>query len=373
MILENLQITHFRNIEKETIAFDSRVNILFGKNGQGKTSVLEAIYLLAITKSFKAQSDKIFLQHSQNYLDIKGGFKSAKGNRIEVRYFYSEKDGKNIFLNSNKVEKYSDLIGLIPVVLLSLEDFELTYGVPANRRRFLDILLSQVHPLYLSALQNYKRALAQRNKLLTLIKENKEPPYSLEPWDEQIVKYGSEIIRHRITFIEFLSQKLAANYRKISSLNNERIEVTYKSNIGDELQKKTQQEIQEHFSRQLKEQINGDIQKESTTTGPHRDDLIFKKNGFPFKSYGSQGENKTFLIALKLVESEYVLQNAKEEPLLLLDDIFGELDENRIGHLIDFIADIGQTFITTTVRHKFENARLNRQNFFEVNDGRIVQ
>ncbi len=373
MILEKLQITQFRNISRESIRFDKKVNILYGKNGQGKTSFLETIYILALTKSFKAHSDKIFLQHSQNFLEIKGGFISAKNNNIEIRYYYSEEDGKNIFLNGNKLDKFSDFIGMIPVVLLSLEDFELTYGLPANRRRFLDILLSQVHPLYLNALQNYKRSLAQRNKLLSLIKESKEPPSSVEPWDEQLVKYGSEIVHYRIKFVDFLSQRLAEKYRNISYINDESIDVEYKSNIAGNEQIIKREKIKELFEEQLTNNREKDIYKESTTVGPHRDDLIFLKNGYPFKNYGSQGENKTFLIALKLVESEYVLQNAKERPILLLDDIFGELDEYRIGHLLDYITDVGQTFITTSVRHKFQNARLNESNFLKVQDGRILQ
>ena len=373
MILEKLQINQFRNISKESIRFDKKVNILYGRNGQGKTSFLETIYILALTKSFKAYSDKIFLQHSQNFLEIKGDFISANKNNMEIRYYYSETEGKNVFLNGNKLDKFSDLIGIVPVVLLSLEDFELTYGLPANRRRFLDILLSQVHPLYLNALQNYKKCLAQRNKLLTLIKEIKEPPSSLEPWDEQLVKYGSEIVRYRLQFVDFLSQRMSTKYRKISSIAEENVEVEYKTNIMGEKQISDRKKSTILFKEQLVKNKEKDILKETTTVGPHRDDLLFLKNGYPFKTYGSQGENKTFLIALKLVESEYVLKNAKEEPLLLLDDIFGELDEYRIGRLLDYITEIGQTFITTTVRQKFQNVSLNKDNFFEVENGRILQ
>ncbi|HID39886.1 MAG TPA: DNA replication/repair protein RecF [Calditrichaeota bacterium] len=373
MILEKLQITHFRNISKESILFDKKVNILYGKNGQGKTSFLETIYILALTKSFKAHSDKIFLQHSQNFLEIRGDFISEKRNNIAIRYYYSEEEGKNIFLNGNKLDKFSDVIGMVPVVLLSLEDFELTYGLPAYRRRFLDILLSQVHPLYLNALQNYKRSLAQRNKLLTLIKETKEPPSSLEPWDEQLVKYGSDVVYYRIVFVDFLNQRLVKNYRSISYINEESIDVEYKSNIAGKEKMSNRDKIRERFAAQLIKNRGYDIYKESTSIGPHRDDLVFLKNGYPFKTYGSQGENKTFLIALKLIESEYVLQNAKEGPLLLLDDIFGELDEYRIGHLIDYITEIGQTFITTTVRNKFQNNRLRETNFLEVQNGGVLQ
>ena len=373
MILEKLQIIQFRNISKESIRFDKKVNILYGKNGQGKTSFLETIYILALTKSFKAHSDKIFLQHSRNFLEIKGDFIAANNDNMEIRYYYSEAEGKNVFLNGNKLDKFSDLIGIVPVVLLSLEDFELTYGMPVNRRRFMDILLSQVHPLYLNALQNYKRCLAQRNKLLTLIKEIKEPPSSLEPWDEQLVKYGSEIVRYRLKFVDFLSQRLAVNYRTISSIAEEDVNVEYKTNIKSEEKITEPEKITDLFEEKLLKSKEKDIYKESTTIGPHRDDLLFLKNGYPFKTYGSQGENKTFLIALKLVESEYVLQNANEEPLLLLDDIFGELDEYRIGHLLDYISGIGQTFITTTVQQKFQNVSLNEANFYKVQDGKILQ
>ena len=222
MKLKELSLSNFRNLNEQKVQFDKGLNILYGENGQGKTSILEAIYFLAISKSYRAKSEKIVLQFDKEFFDIKGIFANVENVDTSIRIFYSQKDGKNVFVNDNRLEKFSEIIGITPVILLSLEDMELTYGVPSNRRRFIDILLSQINPIYLNALQNYKKSLLQRNKHLSLIYEKRENVNSLFPWDEQLIHYGSEIIKYRISLIEYLNDKISYYYRSLSD-NNEKI------------------------------------------------------------------------------------------------------------------------------------------------------
>ncbi len=369
MYLKQIELNHFRNISAENINFGKQINIIHGRNGQGKTSLLEAVFFLAITKSFRAKSEKIVLQHDKEYLQIAGLFETDKKDAFSVRIFYSVADGKHVFFNQNKIDKFSQLIGKIPVTLLSLEDLELAYGVPANRRKFIDILLSQVSPIYLQALQIYKKALSHRNRLLSLISENKENSSILFPWDEQLVKNGAYIIRLRQKFITFANEKIGDYYRKIS-FRNEQISIKYKTNVPFEAETG---EIENVFKQTLFDNYDADVQRQNTLIGPHRDDLVFFKEGFPLKTYGSQGENKTLLIALKIVESEYLKEQTAENPILLMDDIFGELDNERINNLIQCVIPFGQTLITTTSREKIKGVPEESVRFMEIEQGKVVK
>ena len=372
MNLKEIELNQFRNISKEKIEFSKQINLIHGRNGQGKTSILEAIFFLSITKSFRAKTEKIVLQHDSDYLQVAGLFETDKNDTFSVRLYYSNDEGKHIFVNQNKLDKFSQLIGKSPLTLLSLEDLELTYGVPANRRKFLDILLSQTSPVYLQALQSYKKVLAHRNRLLSLIAENKEKSVSLFPWDEQLVKYGSEIIMHRQQFAEYANQKIGTHYQKIS-LRNEKVNIRYKSNCLKAEDKKNLNKLEDEYAQNMQENLDGDIHRQNTLIGPHRDDLIFYKDDYALKQYGSQGENKTLLIALKLVESMYLKEKSLEGPILLMDDIFGELDDTRIHNLLEYVTDFGQTFITTTSKDKFSDVTEDKIAFFQVKEGKVIQ
>jgi DNA replication and repair protein RecF len=367
MFLTELSLLNFRNIEKESFLFEKDINIIFGSNGQGKTSILEAIFFFSITKSFRTNAEKTVLQHEKEYFDIRGRFRDAGSNFTDARIYFSHKEGKNIFLNSNKLKKYSELIGLFPAILLSLEDMELVTGDPGNRRRFMDILLSQVNPLYLRNLQKYKKALQQRNKLLGLINAGESKRSFLEPWDEQLIGFGTEIIRSRMALSEYLNAKLPLYYRMISKTDDD-IAVKFRSNT---LNANGQLSRDFYFDKLFKA-LDGDIVRQRTNIGPHRDDFELLKNGFPIKSYGSQGENKTLLIALKFCESQYLKERLKEDPLILMDDIFGELDISRINNLLNYLPSIGQTFITTTLRNKFERSSLKNPAYIHIEQGKIA-
>jgi len=372
MQVKNISLYNFRNIDKAAIEFNDNINILYGKNGQGKTSVLEAIYLLAITKSFRTGSERVLLQHNKEALEIKGVFEKQSQEKIQLRLYYSPAEGKNVFFNGNKLNKYSELIGAVPVTLLSMGDLDLSFGVPTNRRRFLDILLAQTSSVYLKSLQIYRKSLQQRNRLLSLISEKKETVDNLFPWDRQLAQYGTDIILYRINLLDSLNKSLDFYYKQISK-SDDHIEIKYKSTLVAEADKFSRDEYQARYLELLKKNIEADILRKSTGTGLHRDDLLFMKNGYVLKAYGSQGENKTFLIALKLAEKDFIKQKTGKEAILLLDDIFGELDKERINFLMDHVTDQGQTFITTTLKSKFEKSGLQKENFFLVDAGKIIQ
>ncbi len=371
MLVKTLKLQNFRNIAKAVIEFDEKINIITGKNGQGKTSVLESLYYLALTKSFREKADKVVLQHNKEFFNIEGTFLSDRKEELTLRLYFSDIEGKHLFFNKKKVNRFSEMIGRLPVILLSLEDLSLTYGVPQYRRRFLDILLSQVNPLYLQALQYYKRNIMQRNQILSLISEGTEKIDALFPWDVQLIQYGSEIIFNRLQFVRFMNDHLQDNYRQISE-EDEKIEVRYKTFLKNADDQITIDSIQEQYESKLSATYRDDIKRQNTLIGPHRDDLLFFKDGFLLKSYGSQGENKTFLIALKFVESAYLKKKNNEIPIFLLDDIFGELDTERIRHLLSYLIREGQTFVTTTLKEKFNTLHLKEENFIKIKNGRMV-
>ncbi len=368
MFLTELSLLNFRNIKKQAIYFDNDINIIFGNNGQGKTSILEAIFFFSITKSFRTNAEKTVLQHDKEYFDIKGKFRSNNLNRLDARVYFSQKEGKNIFLNNNRLKKYSEIVGVFPAILLSLEDMELIIGDPGNRRRFMDILLSQVNPLYLRNLQKYKKSLQQRNKALSLINAGESERSALQPWDEQLIAYGMEIVKARIGLKDYLQSQLSGFYRMISKSGDD-IDVRFKSNVPDAQGRLSE----DYYFDKLFKAIDADIMRQRTNIGPHRDDLEFLKGGFPIKAFGSQGENKTLLIALKFCESQFIKERLKEDPLILMDDIFGELDIKRINNLLNYLPAIGQTFITTTLRNKFEQSGLKNPAYIKVEGGALVQ
>jgi DNA replication and repair protein RecF len=348
MFLKEISLKNVRIFNDLKTDFNPKLNIIHGKNGQGKTTILEAIYYLSLTKSFRINKDDIVLKNGSDFFEITGSFQDEKNTDIKSRIYYSNDEGKHAFINSQKIKQFSELVGMFPVILLSLDDLDLTYGVPAARRRFLDILLSQLYPGYLHNLRNYKKCISQKNKLLN--SENSVSKQDLDIWNQQIIIHGSEVILQREKFINFANGQISQFYKKISD-KDEEIKIVYSSVLKEQQLDK----IKELFRQELNRITENEIRRKSSLAGPHKDDLDFFKNGFLFKSHGSQGENKSFLMALKTVESNYIQQISKKKPLFLLDDIFGELDVSRVENLVHLINNEGQSFITTTDLDKFKN------------------
>lgn len=371
MHLEHIHINNLRVFKKLEIYFDPNINIIYGLNGQGKTSILEAIYYLAITKSFRAKKDDVVLKILEDSFEIKGSFINKENRKNKIRIYYSKNEGKHAFINSEKVKVFSELVGLFPVILLSLDDIELTFGVPAHRRKFLDILLSQLFPGYLYNLQKYKKSVLHKNKLLS----NDDYPNKtkeLDIWNMQLAEYGSQIIFSRIEFIDYVNSHINRAYNLISG-KKENISVNYDSTLKNLNSKMDVKDIKDIFIKELDHIQENEIKRQSSLIGSHRDDISFLKDNFPFRSHASQGENKSFLLALKILESEYVFKTQKIKPLLLLDDIFGELDNKRIENLVKILKNQGQTFITTTENNKFNMNSLTEKNLFYVEKNNIIQ
>jgi DNA replication and repair protein RecF len=342
MILRELQLENFRLFSQTEIAFSDDVNIITGKNGQGKTSVLESLYYTALTKSFRTKNDKNVIRYNEDYFNISTSFISEDKQPFDLRVFYSAEDGKHVFRDNNKIPKFSEYIGTVPCVLLTPEDLRLTLGSPGERRRFLDILLSQVSPLYLDHLKNYRRTLMQRNALLA--KSSYEDIHrELEIWNDKLVEHGSAIVLKRKTLADYLNDNLGKQYNRFTSAH-EKITVSYHCMLTP-----SSENLEQQFYDRLRRSYQIERQRSTTMVGPHRDDLEFFKEGKSFREYGSQGENKTLVIAIKLSEWEFLSLSSKKEPILLLDDIFGELDGYRINALVGVLNCIGQTFITTTM------------------------
>jgi len=354
MILKYLELKNFRNFENLQIEFDNGINIISGRNGQGKTSILESIYYLALTKSFRTSNDNNVISYDKNHFNIISSVITHLYNQDkQLRLYYAAKEGKHLFIDRKEIRKFSEYIGTLPCVILTLDDMRLTMGGPHERRKFLDILISQVSPVYLEDLKIYRKTLQQRNALLAS-DNRKMVIQQLPTWNKQLIKYGSNIILQRTGFIEFLNQHIGNFYAGISG-ESEAIHADYFSTVSEDILGMENSEIADKFERKLTRLNRYEIERKITMIGPHRDDIYFYKNKKFFRDFCAQGENKTLVIALKFLEWEYISREKKIKPVLLLDDIFGELDEFRMKGLINFLQNIGQAFITTTMHKKFSD------------------
>ncbi len=365
MILNNLKLINFRNYKKEDIIFKPGTNILFGKNGQGKTNILESIYYLALTKSFRTNNDQNLILNSEDYFRIQGEFNIQQGREMVSSIAFSTQEGKRLNYNNQKVQKFSEYIGQIPIVLLAPSDLQISQNGPHKRRQFLDIMLSQASQLYLHQLLQYRRSLKQRNSLL---QEENVDIRLLQSWDEALVQQGATVIEKRLEAVKKLDYLVKDYYVQLSG-GQDKVKLVYQCSFP----LKEAESIQGNFKSALEKQLDKDRKLQATTVGPHRDDILFLINGKPMRWVGSQGEHKTLIIALKMAEYQFLgnIQNAV--PILLFDDIFGELDSGRITNMIATLSRIGQVFITTTSPYFF--GKVDRWTgdtfFYEINQGRV--
>ena len=365
MILLKVKLINFRNYKETEIHFHPGINVLFGRNGQGKTNILESLYYLSLTKSFRTNSDQNLVLNGSDFFRVQGNFVSDQEKAISSAIAYSPVDGKRLNFNGQKLQKFSDYIGSIPIVLLSPSDLEISQSGPYRRRQFLDIMLSQSSQLYLHHLLEYRRALKQRNALLQTEYFDKS---TLQAWNESLVKNGAIIMEMRKAAIDKLDQQVKSHYRTLSgSSDNTKIIYQYSFPL------KNSTDISGTYRSALEQAEQKDRQSQTTSIGPHRDDLLFLINGKPLRVIGSQGEHKTFVIALRIAEFYYLKSIHQEAPILLFDDIFGELDPVRIANMIDTLSQIGQVFITTTSANFFNKIESWQQetSFYEIINGSV--
>ncbi len=345
MFLKQLSLINYKNFESRDFDFDARINCLVGNNGMGKTNVLDAIYHLAFGKSYFNPMSSQNIKHGEDFFVIDGLF--IKKNR-EEKIVCSLKRGtkKTIKHNSKIYDKLSEHIGLIPLVIISPTDRDLIVEGSETRRKFMDGVISQSNADYLQTLLRYNKILAQRNSLLKYFAANHTfNETTVEVYNEQLASYGSYIYEKRAEFIESFIPIFKEKYISISG-GREDVNLAYQSQLS-----------QTGLHQLLTNTIEKDKALQYTSTGIHKDDLNFEIEGHPIKKFGSQGQQKSFLIALKFAQFDLIKEQVKTTPILLLDDIFDKLDEDRVAHIISLVddTDFGQIFISDTHGERTEN------------------
>ncbi len=357
MIIKSIQLENFRNYDSLDLNFEKGTNILYGDNAQGKTNVLEAIYLSATTKSHKGSKDKEIIHFTQEEAHIRTNL-DKEGMEYRVDMHLRKHKSKGIAINGQHIKKAADLIGLLNVVFFSPEDLSIIKNGPAERRKFVDMELFQIDKFYLYNLNQYNKIINQRNKLLKDFYYNSDITETLQVWNMQLVSYGKQIISRREQFAEQLNEIIFDIHKNISG-GKEELKVLYEPNVTEQ-----------DFEIKLKNSQEKDIKLKMTSVGPHRDDFCFMVNGIDIRKYGSQGQQRTAALSLKLAEIELIKRVTNDDPVLLLDDVLSELDSNRQNYLLNNIGNI-QTIITCTGLDEFINNRFEIDKIFKVSNGII--
>lgn len=357
MIIKSIKLEHFRNYESLDLDFEKGTNILYGDNAQGKTNVLEAIYLSATTKSHKGSKDKEIVNFDKEEAHIRT-ILDKEGMEYRVDMHLRKNKSKGIAINGQPIKKAADLIGLLNVVFFSPEDLSIIKNGPSERRKFVDMELFQIDKYYLYNLNQYNKIINQRNKLLKDFYHNSDLNETLQVWNMQLVTYGNQIIRRREMFVEQLNEIIYDIHKNLSG-GKEELKVVYEPNVSED-----------NFEAKLKASQEKDIKLKMTSAGPHRDDFCFMVNGVDIRKYGSQGQQRTAALSLKLAEIELVKKVTGDKPVLLLDDVLSELDSHRQNYLLNNIGDI-QTIITCTGLDEFINNRFEIDKIFKVSNGII--
>ena len=332
-VLEKIVISDFRNVELQEIEFSPNVNCISGNNGEGKTNLLDAVYYMAMTKSAFATSDRYVLRHGAEEFAIAGTYLMENGTRSRFALKMTSKGEKKVKRDDKPYQKISEHIGVLPVVMVSPADVSMVSESGEERRRFVNAVLSQMSQEYMSSMQQYNRLLQQRNRML----KDMNPDHSLlEVIDIRMVSLAQPIFESRKRFVEEL-KPIVSEYYKALSGGSEQVDISYET----ELDKTPLDEL-------LRRSFEKDRVLKHTTEGVHRDDFIFTMNGHPIRRYGSQGQQKSFLVSLKFAQYEIMKKNYGFAPTLLLDDVFDKLDMSRISNLLQMVAsnDFGQIFIT---------------------------
>jgi DNA replication and repair protein RecF len=376
MKLQFVRLQNFRNHTDTALDCTEGCNLIVGDNGQGKTNLLEAIAYLSLTKSVFGSSDGTVLSIGSDFFELEGRFQSDAGMETSVRDAYAVAEEKSVTIDGERVERFSDVIGLFPIVTLFPEHHAITLGAPADRRKFIDFVLSQASKSYLLDVMEYKRVLKQRNRVLQDQRGTRNgSPSSLDAWDESLIRHGSRIVSARLKFLESFQHQLQQSYEQLVE-EPEVPSVHYVSTIGESpetVENGQGKEFVDHLFRAALSETRADESRIGMTlVGPHRDELAFTLDRLDIRKYASQGQHKTFLIALKAAEFAYLKELRRETPIMLLDDVFGELDDIRTRCLLRFLKQAGQTFITAAKEALFSAASVDNCKRFTVANGTLV-
>ena len=359
MYIKSLELNNYRNYDNLSIEFERGTNILYGNNAQGKTNILESIYVASTTKSHRGSKDREIINFEKDEAHIKATV-MKKDVPIRIDIHLKKNKSKGIAINGIPIRKASELFGVLNVVFFSPEDLNIIKNGPAERRRFIDLELCQLDKIYVHNLVNYNKIVNQRNKLLRDLGFNydKELVSTLDIWDMQLADYGAKIITRRNQFIDEINEIIYGIHRNITNGKEELI-IRYEPNI-------TGNNIYEELVRSR----DKDLKLKTTSVGPHRDDISFLNKKIDIRKFGSQGQQRTAALSLKLSEIELVKSIIKDTPILLLDDVLSELDSNRQRHLLGNLYNV-QTIITCTGLDEFVENRFNIDNIYKVVEGTV--
>ncbi len=358
MIIKSIELSHFRNYNILSMPLDNETNILYGDNAQGKTNVLEALYLCSTTKSHKGSKDKELIKLDENEAHIRMTIEKNKMLHTIDMHLKKNKS-KGIAIDGVPIRKSSELIGLVNIVFFSPEDLSIIKNGPSERRRLIDIELCQLDKIYLHNLIKYNKIINQKNNLLKQIPHNQQLIDTLGIWNTQLLQYGSCVIERRKAFVDEMNEIIAPIHSRLSG-GKEVLSIQYAPNVEKEF-----------FSQKLEQSIEKEIFQKTTLIGPHRDDICFMIGNIDIRKFGSQGQQRTAALSLKLAEIELLKKTVKDNPILLLDDVLSELDRNRQNYLLESIKDI-QTIITCTGLEEFINNRLKINKIYKVVNGTVT-
>ena len=359
MIVESLKLQNYRNYEYLNMNFDEKINIIYGDNAQGKTNILESMYVCATSKSHRGSKDREIIRFDNDESHIKVNVKKNDMNyRIDMHL--KKNKPKGIAVNGIPIKRAVELFGILNIVFFSPEDLNIIKNGPSERRRFIDMELSQLDKIYLDCLINYNKVVNQRNSLLKeyAFSGREDIISTLDIWDMQLVKYGNDVIKSREKFVKEINDLVKSIHTKLSG-DREQLEIIYEPCVKEQ-----------DFESELVRVRDRDLKFKCTNIGPHKDDMCFLINGMDVRKYGSQGQQRTAALSLKLAEIELVKQIIHDTPVLFLDDVLSELDSRRQNFLLDSIGNI-QTMITCTGLDEFINNRFSINKIFKVVNGTV--
>lgn len=358
MFIRSLELQDYRNYDSLSMEFHNGINILYGDNAQGKTNILEAIYISGTTKSHRGSKDKEIIKLGKDQAHIRTFVERDKVQH-KIDMHLKKNKPKGVAIDGIPIKKSSELFGILNLIFFSPEDLSIIKNGPSERRRFIDLELCQLDKVYLHNLTNYNKVITQRNNLLKQISFNNQLMDTLSIWDIQLVKYGTEIMKRRELFIRQLNEIVYDIHSKLSG-GKEELFIKYEPNVNVE-----------EYSKKLSNSVSRDVAQKITSVGPHRDDICFLIGSIDIRKFGSQGQQRTSALSLKLAELELVKNMTHDNPVLLLDDVLSELDRKRQNYLLNSIHDI-QTIITCTGLEEFIANRLKYDTIYKVVNGTVT-
>lgn len=370
MHIEEIILTNYRNYAKCHVIFENKVNVILGENAQGKTNLMESIYVLAMAKSHRTPRDKELIKWDEDYGKIEGRAQKRYG-PLSMQLVLSKK-GKKAKLNHIEQQKLSRYIGALNIVMFAPEDLNLVKGSPQVRRRFIDMEIGQVNPVYIHALGQYQKILQQRNHLLKSLQQKRTRDTAmLDILTEQLVEVAAKIVIKRFEFIDLLQQWAEPIHKGITR-GLETLKIEYKPSV-DVSDREDLSKIIEGYYQKFDKIKEREIERGMSLAGPHRDDLLFYINDKDVQTYGSQGQQRTTALSVKLAEIELIHSEVGEYPILLLDDVLSELDDHRQSHLLNTIQGKVQTFVTTTNVDGIHHETLDKAATFQVVAGEVTK